>query len=88
MHLGNGELLKPKAFTCFYTISDLEYLRSRPSLEETFSVNKQDCYLLFFDHPPLKTGEEAVMNINDALALQGRRMNVPLIHLKKAVGAP
>jgi|SRR5208283_375378 len=85
--LNNGEVLKSKVFNCYYTISDLEYLRSRPSLEGSFPVNKLDCYMLFFDNPALSQKDEAVMNMNDAFTINGNHLDMPLIHFKKNVGA-
>lgn len=86
--LKSGETLKPKVFTCFYTISDLEYLRARPSLDGSFPLNKLDCYLLFFDHPALIAGDEAVMDMNEAFIFNGKRLDVPLVRFQKDLKAP
>jgi len=85
--LNNEEMLKPKVFNCYYTISDLEYLRSRPSLEGSFPVNKLDCYILFYDHPALSEKDEVVMNMNDALSVSGNQLAIPLIHFRKNIHA-
>lgn len=81
--LMSGETLKPKVFTCYYTISDLEYLRSRSALHGSFPLNKQDCYLLFFDHPSLGAGDTAIMDMNEAFTMSGKRMDVPLVRFQK-----
>lgn len=81
--ISTGETLKPKAFTCYYIINDLEYLRSRSPLEGSFPVKKSDCYLLFFDHPVLSGKDEVVLNLDEALSIAGKRLDVPLIHFKK-----
>jgi hypothetical protein len=86
--LKNGETLKPKVFTCYYTISDLEYLRARPSLEGSFPLNKLDCYLLFFDHPALGAGDEAIMDMNEAFTVSGKKLDVPLVRFLKDPKAP
>lgn len=93
--LADGSLLKPKVFSCYYTIWDVASLRARPSLEGTFLLpkqdsllffydrTKQDCYLLFFDHPAFSNGEEAVMDLNNAFTIDGKKIGMPLIHFKK-----
>jgi hypothetical protein len=88
VRLKSGEILKPKVFTCFYTISDLEYLRARPSLDGSFLLNKLDCYLLFFDHPALTAGDEVVMNMNEAFTINGKGLDVPLVRFRKDLKAP
>jgi hypothetical protein len=83
--LSTGETLKPKAFTCYYTINDLEYLRARPSVEGSFPVRKSDCYLLFFDHPILSEKDELILNLNDVFSVSGKRLQVPQIRFKKSM---
>ena len=83
--LGHGEVLKPKVFTCSYTIWDLDYLRTMPSLLGKVPVNNS-CYLLFFDHSPPAKNDEAEMNLNVALSSIGKRMDIPLIYFRKNVG--
>ncbi len=88
LRLDNEKALKPKVFSCYYTIADLEYLRSRPSLEGSFPVNKLDCYLLFFDHPALSSGSNPVLYLNDALKSNNKSLNIPPVYFKKDASTP
>ncbi len=88
LRLDDKETLKPKVFSCYYTIADLNYLRERPSLEGSFPVNKLDCYLLFFDHPALSAGNNAVLHLDNALMVNNKRMEIPPITFKKYSSMP
>ena len=84
--LNKRDTLKPKVFTCYYTIWDLQYLRERPSMDGPLPIQKQDCYLLFFDHAALSANDEAILNLNDAITEKGLHIDVPLIHFKQNPG--
>ena len=80
-------ILKPRVFSCSYTMWDLDYLRISPSLQNPVNV-KNDCFLLFFDHPGLSLDEEVIMDINSALSSSGKQLVVPLIYFRKNPGKP
>ncbi len=80
--LKNGEVLKPRAFTCAYTIWDLNYLRTTQSLQGSLPVKLNTCYLLFFDHEQLSFTDDADMSINDAITSNGVSLGIPLIHFR------
>jgi len=79
----NRERLKPKGFTCSYTIANLRYLRSKPFLQGEIPVKPGDCYLLFFDHPAPPKDEELTMDMNEALTANGKPIGMPLIRFRK-----
>ena len=81
--MGDGEVLMPKGFSCSYTISNLEFLRSHPELQEPLNVKKRDCFLLFFDHPALSVDEEVVMYMDQAVTSKGTPIRLPPITFKK-----
>ncbi|HUL01217.1 MAG TPA: hypothetical protein VLX29_10235 [Nitrospirota bacterium] len=83
VQLNHRDTLKPKVFSCYYTLWDLQSMRNRPSLEGSMLLNKEECYLLFFDHAALSDNDEAVLNINDAFTILGSHVDVPLVHFKK-----
>ncbi len=84
--LRNDVVLKPKVFTCSYTLWDLNYLRSAQSLQGSVPVEMNSCYLLFFDHEQLSNDEEAEMNMNEAITSNGASIGIPLIHFRKNIG--
>ncbi|MBI5197067.1 MAG: hypothetical protein HZA19_00495 [Nitrospirae bacterium] len=94
VRLGNGMNLNPKVFRCGKTKEEIDYLlqpahserdllRLKPSLQGSISIMNLDCFRLFFDYPPPSIEEEIVMNINSALTLKGKPIEVPLIHFRK-----
>jgi|GEM_PF-4578374 len=86
VRLSNGQVLKAKAFTCAYTIRDIDYLRSHPSLPDGIPLKgsrASDCFLLFFDYPGPPIEDELTIEMNEALTSNGMPTGIPLIHFRK-----
>lgn len=80
--LSNGMVLKPKGFTCSYTKWDKQYLRSASAIEGAMPIQKNSCFLLFFDYPPPSVEEEFVLNLK-GLKRKGKTVEVPIVLFKK-----
>jgi hypothetical protein len=83
--LADGKILKPKVFTCSYTIWDLQRMRSKPSLMGQLPiVGDNSCFILFFDYPPPSVDEEFLLNL-DGLKRGGQYIEVPAIFFRKGI---
>ncbi|MFZ3116257.1 MAG: hypothetical protein WA133_14375 [Syntrophales bacterium] len=82
--LSNGMILKPKVFTCSYTIWDLNHMRSKPSLGGQIRIVDNSCFTLFFDYSPPSVEEEFIMNLG-GLKRKGQPAEVPMVIFKKGV---
>jgi hypothetical protein len=81
--LREGEILKQKAFACSYTIWETNYLRSHSPLKEPIMIEKEGCYLLFFDHSPLSINDELILDMKEAVIMDEKNVDIPLIYFKK-----
>jgi len=81
----SGKTLKPKVFTCSYTIWDLQHMRSKPSLSGQIPItNDNSCFVLFFDYPPPPVEEIFTMHI-EGLKKKGIPINIPTVIFKKGI---
>jgi len=88
IQISTEPVIKPKVFTCYYTIWDIQYLRDRPSLEGVLPIQAQDCYLLFIDHAAPSANDNLILNLTDAITVNGLHVDIPLIHFRKNAASP
>jgi len=74
--------LQVRGFKCRDAIWDLRILKSMPAIQTPVKIAKNDCYLIFIDYQELNE-ELIAMNIDNALTLNKRNINVPIINFKR-----
>ncbi len=82
-NLKSGKLLKAKALNCAYTIWNVEYLRSYIAIKEPLTINKEGCYLFFFDHPILSAKDELIMDLRQAVTIGGKETDIPVVIFRR-----
>jgi len=70
----------------FYCNSPWNYLSKRTALalKHGISITNDECLLLLFDHPAFLTEKKVAMDMSEALLLDGKPLNVPLVSLVRA----
>jgi len=84
VELADHTVLRAKGFTCSYTIADVNYLGSTPPLTGQISIQKNDCFLLFFDAPPPRVEEQFVLKFN-GVTKRGQPFDIPEVIFRKGV---
>jgi len=84
VELADHTLLKAKGFTCSYTITEVNYLRTVSSLSGFIPLNDNACFFLFFDAPPPSVEEQFIFRFN-GVTRRGQPFDIPEVIFRKGI---
>jgi hypothetical protein len=73
-----------RIYYCDAPLLNYSSMRTASALNNGVSITKNECFLLFFDHPAFLTERVVTLDMTDALLLDGKPLNVPLVNLIRA----